>query len=213
HSQAVVSDMNQPLGKYVGNSLEVYECIKILRNEIEPAAMPTWELSLELSARMLVLTGISSDIDAAKKLCLSKLENGEGLERFRLNIECQGGDVSVCDAPVTLIDASLQKTDILADSDGFVSSIDTLAIGNAVCSIGGGRTKADDKVDHAVGFASEVKIGDQIRQGDSIGVVYCRDQDQANGVVSKLSNAYAIGGEKPAQPKLIREVISSILKP
>ena len=75
-TEAVVTDMGQPLGKYVGNSVEVYECIKILRNEIEPAAAPTWEIALEFSARMLVLTGISADLDEGKKICTEKLESG-----------------------------------------------------------------------------------------------------------------------------------------
>jgi pyrimidine-nucleoside phosphorylase len=207
-TQAVVSDMNQPLGKYVGHSLEVFECIKILRNEIEPAAMPTWELSLELSARMLVLTGISSDLETAKKLCISKLENGEALERFRLNIECQGGDVSVLDDPEKLTNHGLLKFEIVAMANGFVSAIDTLAIGNAVCEIGGGRTKADDKVDHALGFSSETKIGDEVRKDDPIGILHCRNEDQAESVRSRLAETYRISPETHAtKPPLIKEII------
>ncbi|MEQ1765379.1 MAG: thymidine phosphorylase, partial [Pyrinomonadaceae bacterium] len=103
-TQAVISSMDQPLGKYVGNAVEVYECIEILRNEIEPAAMPTWELSLELSARLLLLTGIETDLESAKAKCTAKLESGEALELFRRNVECQGGDPSVCDDPDKLLD-------------------------------------------------------------------------------------------------------------
>lgn len=194
-TQAVVTDMGQPLGKYVGNAVEVYECIKILQNEIEEAAMPTWELSLELSARMLVLTGIAADLGSAKALCNAKLESGEALERFRVNIECQGGDPSVCDDPEKLLDRSVQKVDLVAASDGFVTAIDTLAIGNAICEIGGGRTKADDMVDPAVGFASEIKIGDRVRSGDAIGTVFCRNAAQFEAVEGKLTSAYQIAVE------------------
>jgi pyrimidine-nucleoside phosphorylase len=206
-TQAVVSSMDQPLGKYVGNAVEVYECIQILRNEIDPAAMPTWELSLELSARMLVLTGIETDIEKAKQLCTSKLESGEALELFRRNIECQGGDPSVCDDPEKLLDPNIVKFDVLAETDGFITDIDTLAIGNAMCEIGGGRTKAEDTVDHAVGFASERKIGTEIKAGDPIGTVYCRNEEQFRAVEPKLRAAYALDATRPESPALILNIL------
>jgi len=206
-TQAVVSSMDQPLGKYVGNAVEVYECVKILRNEIEPAAMPTWELSLELSARMLVLTGIETDLEAAKAKCTAKLESGEALELFRRNIECQGGDPSVCDDPDKLLDHSIKKIDVLAETTGFVTAIDTLAIGNAICELGGGRVKAEDTVDHAVGFASDVKIGSEIKSGDPIGTVYCRNREQFESVQAKLRNSCVIAEHKPSETSLILEII------
>jgi len=206
-TQAVVSDMGQPLGKYVGNALEVYECIKILRNEIEPAAMPTWELSLELSARMLVLSGIAADLDSAKAMCTAKLESGQALERFRLNVECQNGDAAVCDDPEMLLDGGIMKREIIAKSNGFVADIDTLAIGNAICEIGGGRTKAEDEVDPGVGFASELKIGDRIGSGDPIGFLFFRNPDQFDSISSKLAGAYSIVQELSHPIQLIREVI------
>jgi pyrimidine-nucleoside phosphorylase len=206
-TQAVVSSMDQPLGKYVGNAVEVYECIQILRNEIDPAAMPTWELSLELSARMLVLTGIETDLEKAKQLCTSKLESGEALELFRRNIECQGGDPSVCDDPEKLLDPNIVKFDVLAASDGFITAIDTLAIGNAMCEIGGGRTKAEDSIDHAVGFASERKIGTEIKAGDPIGTVYCRSEEQFRAVEPKLRAAYALDATRLESPALILNIL------
>jgi pyrimidine-nucleoside phosphorylase len=206
-AQAVVSDMNQPLGKYVGNSLEVYECIRILQNEIEPAAQPTWELSLELSARMLVLSGVAEGLDPARALCVSKLENGEALDRFRRNVEIQGGDVTVCDDPGKLIASNLTKIEITADIDGVVSAVDTQGIGNALCEIGGGRTRAEDNVDHAVGFASDAKIGDEVRTGDLLGTLYCRNEYQAQTVHPKLTAAYSISPENIAAPALIKEIV------
>jgi len=206
-TQAVVSSMDQPLGKYVGNAVEVYECIKILRNEISTAAMPTWELSLELSARMLVLTGIETDLESAKATCTAKLESGEALELFRRNVECQGGDASVCDDPETLLDKNIAKFEVLAESDGFISAIDTLAIGNSMCELGGGRTKAEDLVDHAVGFASELKIGSAITAGEPIGTIYCRNEEQFASIESKLRAAYAIASDRIECPALILEVV------
>lgn len=206
-TQAVISDMSQPLGKYVGNSVEVYECIQILRNEIEPAVQPTWDLSLELSARMLLLTGISDELDAAKQLCISKIENGEALERFRLNIECQGGDPSVCDDPSKLLAYELKQISIKAESAGFVTSVDTLAVGNAISEIGGGRVQADDKVDHTVGFSSERKIGYRVEIGDEIGVLYCRTEGHASVAVPKLRSAFRIDEAAVTAPELVGTVV------
>jgi pyrimidine-nucleoside phosphorylase len=206
-TQAVVSSMDQPLGEYVGNALEVYECIKILRNEISTAAMPTWELSLELSARMLVLTGIETDLESAKSTCTAKLESGEALELFRRNVECQGGDPSVCDDPETLLDKNILKFDVLAASDGYITAIDTLAIGNAICELGGGRTKAEDLVDPAVGFASDLKIGRKIEAGETIGILYCRNEQQFAAIESKLRSAYSIDADQTESPQLILEVV------
>ena len=206
-TQAVISDMSQPLGKYVGNAVEVVECIKIMRNEIDAAARPTWDLSLELSARMLLLTGISNDLEQAKQLCTSKIENGEALERFRLNIECQGGDPTVCDDPSNLLIDGIEKLAIKAKSSGFVSAVDTLAIGNAVSEIGGGRVTADDDVDHAVGYASNVKLGDRIKAGDEIGLLYGRNGQNVDEAVDALQQAYSIGESQTELPELIRTIV------
>jgi len=207
-TQAVISDMSQPLGKYVGNAVEVYECIKILRNEIEPAAEPTWELSLELSARMLVLADVESDLDSARQLCVSKIKSGEALERFCRNIECQSGDPTVCDDPDKLLDPNITTISIKAGKEGVVTAVDTLAIGNAVSEIGGGRVKADETIDHAVGFASDIKIGDRIDAGGELGRLYVRNEEQASSVSPRFVSAYSVDACLDIKrPDLIRNVI------
>ena len=159
---AVISDMNQPLGKLVGNSLEVYECIKILRNEADAEMLPTLELSTELAAQLLVLCKISETISDAKFQISDLISSGKALEKFKENIELQGGDEKVCDNPESLFGENLMLVEIKSDKAGFIEEFDALAIGESIVKIGGGRTKAEDAIDHAVGFSCEKKIGDEI---------------------------------------------------
>jgi pyrimidine-nucleoside phosphorylase len=206
-TQAVISDMNQPLGKYVGNSLEVYECLKIMRNEHDDIMLPTRELSIDLTARMLTLTGFCKDIETAKMLCEQKLSEGAPLESFRANIELQHGDVRVIDNPETLLNGSLKEIAVTAAGSGFINGIDSLAIGEAICEIGGGRTKAEDAVDHAVGYLSAKQIGDAVREGEELGVIFCRTREQADSVFAKLQTAYRITDESTTKPELIKYVV------
>lgn len=207
-TEAVISDMSQPLGKYVGNALETYECIKILRGETEAGAGATLELSLELSARLLVLAGVSDNVAAASNLAVAKLNSGEAFERFAHNVELQGGDRAVCDTPEMLLNTDLVEVEIKADRAGFVSEIDTLAIGNAIVEIGGGRTKADDKIDHAVGYACTAKIGEELKAGDQLGVLFCRNSEQASAIRTKITAAYELSPQNNQnQPQLIQQVI------
>ena len=206
-TQAVITDMNQPLGKFVGNSLEVYECIRILRGEIESEFEATLELSLDLTARMLALTKVAVNLKQARAVCEENLRNGAALEKFRDNIEVQGGDPNVCDEPESLIDRNLLNVPIKAAESGFVTAVDVRAVGEAVSRIGGGRIKVEDTIDYAVGFACEAKIGDEIKAGDTLGVLYCRDQAQAAKAGECLRKAFQIGEEKIAPLSLIKASI------
>jgi len=208
-TEAVITDMSQPLGRYVGNALEVYECVQILKGVDDDSWAATKELSIELSSRLLMLSGISDDVEDARDLANSKLADGSAFEKFRENVELQGGDTSVCDAPDRLIRTDLVKLEIASEGEGFVAAIDTHAIGNAVCEIGGGRTKAEDLVDQAVGYESLSQIGDNIEKGATLGLLHCRTREQADPIAARVRNAYTIGNEPPAGTPLVREVISS----
>ena len=207
-TQAVVSDMSQPLGKFAGNALEVYECIKILRNETDDSMATTRELSLELSARMLLLADSVSDIASARSVVESKLSGGGALERFKLNIEMQGGDPSVCDDPKKLLTNGLNECPINSDADGIVTEIDTFTIGSSMVDIGGGGIKAEDSVDPAVGFSCNVKVGTAIKRGEALGIALCRNEQQADKVRERLRSAFKVSSDVPVvKPKLIQAVI------
>ena len=169
---------------------------------------PTRELSLELAARMLLLSDSVADVSEARRKVEEKLADGSALERFRQNIELQGGDPTVCDDPEKLFESGLIEVAIESETTGIVSEIDTFKLGNSLVDIGGGRTKAEDKVDPAVGFRGHVGIGAAIKQGEALGLVYCRNSGQADLVRKELGSAFKISDNVPVvRPKLIQAVI------
>ncbi len=207
NTEAVISDMSQPLGKFVGNALEVYECLQILRGEVDELAQPTLDLSIELTARMLVLTGVAADLDEANALCLEKLWDGSALEKFRENLLLQNGDPKICDDPRLMLEKGIVKVPVKSRESGFVTEVETRLVGAAICEIGGGRVKAEDSIDYAVGLECGVRLGDSVKAGDEIATIFARSKTQAAAISEKLRSAYKIGEEKPTNPGLIREVV------
>lgn len=207
-TEALLTDMNQPLGKYVGNALEVFECIKLLQNEVEEQSRQTLELSVELATRMLVLTKTEKTLKAAKEKIQNALESGAALEKFRENIKLQGGNPKICDKPEILLRENVIEVSIKSPSEGFIDAIDTTEIGKAISAIGGGRMKVDDKVDAAVGYACRRKLGEKVKEHEVLGTLFCRSEIQAAKVLAKLQMAYKIRDEKPVRKfELVKEVI------
>jgi pyrimidine-nucleoside phosphorylase len=206
--EAVISDMDAPLGTWVGNAFEVFECLEILRGDIDGNARNTHLLSLELTARMLVLAGVSGSIESARELAGAKLSSGEALEKMRQNIELQGGDATVCDDPRKLLTDGLLQIEVKAPSDGYITSIDSLAIGNAIVELGGGRIKAEDTIDFAVGFSCESRVGDKVTAGDPLGIIHCRDESHRELLQASAANFFRVDPQKPApHAGLIREIV------
>ena len=158
-TRALLTDMNQPLGGAVGNSLEVEECIEILRGEANEAAQPVLDLSLELSAHMLVLANVDQTIEAAHERLREVLDSGKALECLRSNIEAQGGDPRVCDDPGRFLPLVSETVKVESPRSGFITKVDTTEIGHAIAAIGGGRVRIEDTIDPTVGFTSEVEVG------------------------------------------------------
>jgi len=207
HSQALITDMNQPLGRAVGHSVEVRECIDVLRGQVDAGARPVLDLSIELAARMVVLAQLETSVDAARTRIRKVHESGAALETFRRNVEAQGGDPRVCDDPAGILPLTEKAIKVESPRSGFVNRVDTSEVGHAIAEAGGGRVRIEDTIDPAVGFIGEVKIGDQVRAGDLIGLVYCDDSDRGQAAASRIRAAYEIADQPGQRPELIKEVI------
>jgi thymidine phosphorylase len=208
-TRALLTDMNQPLGRAVGNSLEVAECINLLRGDAPAGAKPVLDLSTELSAHMLVLAGVENTLEAAHARVQKVLDSGSALECMRNNIIAQGGDPRVCDAPADFLPLVKDFVKVESRRSGYINNVDTTEIGHTIAAIGGGRVRIEDVIDPTVGFIAEHKIGDQINEGDVLGVVYCADSANAQEAMQRIQAAYEIT-EEPVRElqKLVKEVIN-----
>ncbi|MGH9935642.1 MAG: thymidine phosphorylase [Blastocatellia bacterium] len=200
---ALITDMNQPLGRWVGNAVETMEAIETLRGDLEGDFA---ELCLELAARMLIVGGVENDLEIARDKARDAITSGRALERFRACIEAQGGDPRVLDDPKFLPQSGKQRA-ITANRAGFITSIETDEIGRVVMDWGGGRQRLEDKIDYAVGLRLHVKIGDQVDAGDALLMAYYNDESKFEEMDARLRAAYRIEDVARKPETLIKMVI------
>ncbi len=190
---AVLSQMDEPLGRAVGNAIEVQEAIAALRGE---GPEDLTELALALAEEGLALVGLPPD------RAREALESGAALEKFRAFVAAQGGDPRVVDEPERLALAP-GVVEVRAWEDGVVAELDALKVGLAVLRLGGGREKKGEPIDHGVGVYLEKKIGDRVKKGEVLARVYHRERGLAEAK-ALVAEAYRIG-EAAAPPPLILE--------
>lgn len=208
-TRALLTDMNQPLGSAVGNSLEVEECINLLRGEVTAAAKPVLDLSLELCSHMLLLAEVEDTLENAHDRLQKVLDNGTALECLRQNIIAQGGDPRVCDAPADFLPLVSETVKVESPRSGYIRNVDTTEIGHTIAAIGGGRVRIEDVIDPTVGFLAQRKIGDHLNAGEVIGVVYCADDANAQEAARRIQASYEIGDEPVGELlKLVKETIN-----
>ncbi len=186
---AVITNMNQPLGRYCGNSLEVMEAINILKGNGEPDVL---EVCSILGAYMLKLAGIGDNLGNNLKLIQRQIENGEGLAKFKELIIAQGGDPSVLDSP-ELLNMAKYKTEVNSLENGIIYEIEAKNIGKAIVNLGGGRLKKEDFIDNTVGIEVLKKVGDKVKIGETILNIYSNDKQKAESQIEYLRNSYKIG--------------------
>jgi pyrimidine-nucleoside phosphorylase len=194
---ALVTDMNQPLGRMAGNAVEVNESIDALRGE---GPSDLIEVTMELGAELLVLARRETTQSAARTRLRQALDSGAGLEKFREMVAAQGGDL---DGPRPVAAAQ----EILAPRPGFVSAIETEQLGRAIIELGGGRKQLGDKLDLSVGLEMLVRLGDQVDTGQPLVRVFARP-DAARRVRGDLLAAISIGDNRLDPPPLVVERIA-----
>jgi len=196
---ALITDMDKPLGRAVGNANEVIECIDVLKGG-GPADLI--EVTLALTARLLVLGGAAPNLADADRRARAAIQSGEGLERFRRIIEVQGGDPRVVDDVSRLphVDDQFVMT---AARDGYVNRIDAELVGRASGALGAGRDRIVDAVDHAVGIMVLARPGDAISRGDPIFELHYRDRGRLERALALARLAVAIEDSPPRPRRLI----------
>jgi pyrimidine-nucleoside phosphorylase len=200
---ALITDMNQPLGRWVGNAVETMEAIETLRGDLEGDFA---ELCLELAARMLIVGGVENDLEIARNRSREAITSGRALERFRACVEAQGGDPRVLDDTALLPQAGIQRA-ITVGRAGFVTRIETDEIGRVVMDWGGGRRRLEDKIDYAVGLRLHAKIGDHVNAGDPLATAYYNDESKFEEMGARLRAAYGIEDVEQKPEALIKMVI------
>jgi pyrimidine-nucleoside phosphorylase len=197
---ALITAMDAPLGRAVGNANEVIESIETLKGN-GPADLT--ELSVKLAVAMVELAGLS---DAESKVNTA-LSSGAGLDKFRQMVQQQGGDPRIVD-DYSLLPSAPMTTLVRAKQSGFVANMDSMAVGVAAMKLGAGRRRATDAVDHAVGVWVRAKPGEMVRAGDSVfEVLYRRESDLAD-VVPLLESSYVINVAAPPQGPQVLEMLS-----
>jgi pyrimidine-nucleoside phosphorylase len=175
-----LTNMNQPLGDTIGNSLEIIECIEVLKGR---GPKDLTDLSLALAGAMVLVGGKAKTLEDGIEQVTEAMNNGSGLKKFREMLENQGGLGDVIDNYDLLPMAAL-KTEVPSPTDGYVESMDTTNIGLHCVDLGGGRHVATDKIDFGVGFTISKKVGDQVKKGESLLTIH-HNEDQKD-IVSKL---------------------------
>ena len=201
---ALITNMDQPLGRMVGNAMEVEESIDVLHGQ---GPTDLRELCLHLAAWMFYLGGASKTVAQGKQLSEEIIASGKAFDRFRQMVELQGGDISAIDDPTRLPSAD-HRVDVPSPRAGFVSSILCEQVGTACVILGGGREKKEDSVDPAVGIVVHKKIGDRVSAGEPLCAIHCHSDAQAVRARNLLEESYTISAAPPAhRPSLIHRVI------
>lgn len=201
-TMAIISDMSQPLGRAVGNTLEVEEAIETLKGN---GPKDLEELCLVLGAQMVYLGGGAESLEDAKALLKEKLTNGEALEQFKIFLEAQDGNPNVVDDYSLMPQASITK-DVKATESGYITEITADDIGVAAMKLGAGRETQESVIDLAAGLMLHKKVDDYVEKGDVIVTLYANFEDTAEAE-KMIQQAYHYGKEK-VEPVLIHKVIT-----
>lgn len=201
---ALLTDMDQPLGRKVGNALEVEECVEVLRGE---GPDDLCRLCLELCGWMFRLGGRAKSKDDGMKLAEEVIASGRGLEKFREMVGLQGGDVRVVEDPGRLPRARHQAN-VLSPRDGYVAAIQCEQIGTASMLLGGGREKKEDSIDPAAGLVLHKKVGERVVRGEPLCTLHYNSETRVGAARQLVEASYRIADQPPASlPHLVHGLV------
>lgn len=199
----VITNMDEPLGKYVGNTLEVIEAINALKGNMEPDVK---EVVLELGAYMCFLTGKGDNIEENKTKIEECITSGKAYEKFKELVKNQGGDVRYIENPELFEKAKYEK-DIFSDKEGYIKKLDAGKIGEIVCYLGAGRIKKEDEIDMEAGLLIHKKVGDYVKKDNKIFTVYANNKEKLEEAENKLKEVIEISDKMPQKIPTIIEII------
>ena len=198
-TEAVITDMDMPLGVAVGNALEVIECLDVLKGT---GSADLVDCSIELTVRMLLLGKVATDRADAERKVRAAIASGAALDRFRRIIEGQGGDPRVVD-DYSLLPAAPSRHRVTAERSGYVARLDAELIGRASVLLGAGRDRVEDAVDPAVGIIITAKPGSPVSAGDAVLELHYREQAKLDAALTLIRRAITIGDAPPALRAII----------
>ena len=200
---ALITDMNQPLGRTVGNALEVAEAVETLRGQGAPDLLA---VTLALATEMLLLAGIADTAETAETLLRKQLDSGAAFENFKAMVRLQGGDPAALDEPARLPAATFEM-DVPAPCAGYVERVDPEKIGKACLLLGAGRREVAGTIDPAVGVAGLVKIGEPVEAGQPLMVAHANSEELLEQADPLLTGAVTVASEPVAVPNPILETL------
>ena len=198
---AILTNMDEPLGLAVGNSLEVIEAINTLKGK---GPKDFTDLCYIFSAHLLIDANLAKTEDEALEMVKESIKSGKALETFKEFVEAHGGNPAVVD-DYSLFEQAKYEINVLATKSGYVSKIDALTVGNASCILGAGREKLTDSVDHAVGIVLAKKVGDKVSEGDVLATIYA-NKENVDTEIKMLKDAFIIENEAK-EMKLILKIV------
>ena len=200
---ALITDMDQPLGNYIGNALEVEEAIDVLAGRVNGALK---DVALTLGAHILRNAGAAPTVNDGICMLQQKIDSGEGLRVFGDMIEAQGGDRRVVE-DTGLLPKAPYRVELKADKAGYVTRMHTSDIGNAAKLLGAGRERKTDALDLSVGIVMNVRLGDAVKRGDVLATLHVGEKSDKIGAYNLLRRAIEIGKEKPEAKPLIQAIV------
>lgn len=200
---ALITDMSQPLGNAVGNTLEVIEACETLQGR---GPKDIEELSLILSGYMIYVGGKANSPKQGKEMAQEAMENGSGFARFKAFIEAQGGNSSFL-ADYSLLKQAAYNKNCIAQTDGYVTQITADMVGFASQHLGAGRKTKEDHIDYSAGILLSKKVGDAVKQGDILAILYSDDEEKFPESLSQVEKAFEISEKMPELPTLIKNIL------